>query len=103
MGEDGETHQGVYDISYLMNMYGMCVMAPATQQELKEMLKLALKLNMPTAIRYNRGSLPQKPVKNRIEYGKWEEIIAISDVTIIAEGRLVETALKVPRPLPRAL
>lgn len=94
VGEDGETHQGVYDISYLMNMYGMCVMAPATQQELKEMLKLALKLNMPIAIRYNRGSLPQKLVKNRIEYGKWEEIIAISDVTIIAEGRLVETALK---------
>lgn len=93
VGEDGETHQGIYDISFLMGLKGMCIMAPATAQELKEMLKMALELDQPAALRYNRGTLPDKPLHKRVEYGKWEEIKPISNITIIAEGRLVETAL----------
>ncbi len=94
VGEDGETHQGIYDISFLIGLKGMRIMAPSTKQELKDMLRLALSLDGPVALRYNRGSLPDKPLLQQIELGKWEELKPISSVTIIAEGRLVETALR---------
>lgn len=93
VGEDGETHQGIYDIAFLINLYGMKIMAPSSRQELKEMLGMALVLDGPCAIRYNRGSLSDKPIEKPIEFGKWEEIKPISSVAIIAEGRLVQTAI----------
>lgn len=93
VGEDGETHQGIYDIAFLNNLYGMRIMAPSTRQELKAMLGLAVTLNGPCAIRYNRGALPDKPLNTPIELGRWEEIKPIGRVTVIAEGRLVQTAL----------
>jgi 1-deoxy-D-xylulose-5-phosphate synthase len=94
VGEDGETHQGVYDISYLLAMPNMCLFSPASISELKEMLKLALNINKPVAIRYNRGLLPDFELKTPVELGVWEEIKPIQEVNIIASGRLVETALK---------
>ena len=93
VGEDGETHQGVYDISFLMNLYGMSVMSPATREELRQMLTLALSLEHPCAIRYNRGSLPDRPLRGPIVFGQWEEICPIAPVTVVAQGRLVATAL----------
>ena len=93
VGEDGETHQGIYDIAFLNNLHGMRIMAPSTREELKAMLSLALTLDGPCAIRYNRGSLPDKSLDTPIEPGKWEEVKPIGRVTIIAEGRLVQTAL----------
>lgn len=71
----------------------MRIMAPSTREELKAMLSLALTLDGPCAIRYNRGSLPDKSLDTPIEPGKWEEVKPIGRVTIIAEGRLVQTAL----------
>ena len=57
VGEDGPTHQGVFDISYLRHIPNLTVMAPKDDLELKAMLELALKHNGPSAIRYPRGKL----------------------------------------------
>ena len=57
VGEDGPTHQGVFDISYLRHIPNLTVMAPKDDMELKAMLELALKHNGPSAIRYPRGKV----------------------------------------------
>ena len=55
VGSDGETHQGIFDLSYLSSIPGMHVMAPKNKWELSDMLKFALSLNAPVALRYPRG------------------------------------------------
>ena len=55
VGADGETHQGVFDISFLSEMPGMTVLTPATPEQLQQMLRYAFQLNGPCAIRYPRG------------------------------------------------
>ena len=65
VGEDGETHNGLFDIAYLRHLPGIVLMAPGNGAELASMLKTALALNCPAAIRYPRGKahepLPQDP------------------------------------------
>ncbi len=56
VGQDGETHHGVFDLSYLMHMPNMTILAPKDGLELKAMFQYALTLNGPVAIRYPRGS-----------------------------------------------
>ncbi len=56
VGQDGETHHGVFDLSYLMHMPNMTILAPKDGLELQAMMRYALTLNGPTAIRYPRGS-----------------------------------------------
>lgn len=93
VGEDGETHHGVYDMSFLRSLPGITIMTPSTRAELRKMLGLALALEGPCAIRYNRGSLPEGE-DCEIEPGKWTELEPIGDVTVVAFGRLVGTALE---------
>ncbi len=100
VGEDGETHHGIYDMSYLGNLPNMTLMAPSTQRELEEMLAFALSLNAPCALRYNRGSLRCAPLAQKIAFGEWETLAEPADVTVIAAGRMVETALKACEGLP---
>lgn len=95
VGDDGETHQGVYDIAYLLTMPNMTIMSPATTDELKAMTELAFKINRPVAIRYNRGCLPERETKVKVVFGRWEIINPVSEITVVATGRLVETARKV--------
>lgn len=95
VGDDGETHQGVYDIAYLSTLPNMCIMSPSSPDELRAMIRLAFELKRPTAIRYNRGLLPARDSETPIEFGKWECIVPIKRVNIIATGRLVDTAIKV--------
>lgn len=97
VGEDGETHQGVYDIAYLSAMPGMAIYSPATQQELVCMLQMAVERGEPAAIRYNRGSLMQALTTEPVVFGRWETILPVADVTVVATGCMVELAMPVAR------
>ena len=95
VGEDGETHQGIFDLSYLIQMPNMTVLAPKHLDELPLMLEWAKEKNSPVAIRYPRGAdcceklVPLKEIK----FGKWEKIECGEDIVIIAVGKMVQHAL----------
>ncbi|MCY6370309.1 1-deoxy-D-xylulose-5-phosphate synthase [Clostridium ganghwense] len=97
VGNDGETHQGVFDISYLSHMPNMTIMSPKCIEELKYMLRWAVEQNFPIAIRYPRGGessdLKLKPLTN-FKKGKWEVLYKEGNIAIIAVGKMVQTALK---------
>ena len=97
VGSDGETHQGVFDLSYLSTIPGMTIMAPKNKWELSDMFKFAVKYKHPVAIRYPRGiaydglSEYRKP----INYGQSEIITEESDIALFAVGNMVKTAVTV--------
>lgn len=95
VGNDGKTHQGVFDISYLNMMPNMEILSPKSTSEVYPILKYALKQNKPVAIRYPRGcdTLNLSKVKT-IQTGKWEKISDGEKVVILAVGRMVEYAIK---------
>ena len=95
VGEDGETHQGILDLSFLNTVPNLTVMAPKNKNELKEMIKFSLKLNKPVAIRYPKNSKEIKTKINKIEYGKAEIIEKGKDITIVAIGKMVNKAIEV--------
>lgn len=91
VGADGETHQGVYDIAYIMTMpNGITLFSPSSTEELCAMLDEAVTLKKPTAIRYNRGILPSRPLNTDFRIDEWETISEIRPVTVVATGRMVE-------------
>ncbi|RXM57185.1 1-deoxy-D-xylulose-5-phosphate synthase [Clostridium tetani] len=100
VGEDGETHQGVFDMSYLSHMPNMTIMAPKCVEELEFMLNWALSQESPIAIRYPKGEsrLNLKPIKN-FQKGKWEVLEDKGKISIIATGRMVEKAFNVKETL----
>ncbi|WP_302632693.1 1-deoxy-D-xylulose-5-phosphate synthase [uncultured Clostridium sp.] len=95
VGDDGETHQGVFDLSYLSLIPNMTVLAPKQVEELSVMMKWALKENRPIAIRYPReGDFYHKLTPlSEIKYGKWEKIIDGDKVAIISVGKMVQYAM----------
>lgn len=98
VGNDGETHQGVFDESFLMQIPNMTVMSPADYRELESMLEFAInEIDGPVAIRYPRGSLKKYVGGSykKIEKGKGVVAEEGSDVTIAACGKMVVTALHV--------
>ncbi|WP_138204490.1 1-deoxy-D-xylulose-5-phosphate synthase [Haloimpatiens lingqiaonensis] len=101
VGNDGETHQGVFDISFLSHIPNLTIMSPKSTEELRAILNWSIKQNFPIAIRYPRGGddgEPLKPVEN-IKLGKWEVLKDEGDIAIIATGNMVEKALKVREKL----
>ncbi len=92
VGEDGETHQGVYDIAYMLTVPNVNICIPSTQYELKKMLEMLVETDAPSAIRYGRGALPKGDEDKKIEFGKWEIIKPLADVVVIASGRVLENA-----------
>ena len=98
VGADGETHQGVYDISYLSHMPNMTILSPATLDQLEYMLDFAInKFNAPIAIRYPRGGTEAENVPSAFTLGQAQCIQNGSDVTIIATGRMVKRAEEVAK------
>ena len=97
VGDDGETHQGVYDAAFLSTMPNIAVYSPATQQEIVHMLNLAVERGEPAAIRYPRGSLMQAVSSVPVENGRWEILEPIAEQTIVATGTMVSVALPVAR------
>ena len=95
VGSDGETHQGLFDLSFLSHMPNMTIMAPKNGWELADMLKYAvLQHKGPIAVRYPRGKASKTFEKKApIEYGKSEIIIQGKDVAIVSVGTMMDTAL----------
>ena len=98
VGQDGETHQGIFDLSFFSIIPNITIMAPKDFKELEQMLEYAINLKAPVVIRYPRGG-ESKEVKfeknEEIKQGKAEILKEGKNVTIIAIGRMVEKALKV--------
>ena len=96
VGNDGETHQGIFDLSYLSCIPNMTVMAPKNGTELKEMLKFAIDLSAPVALRYPRGNseLCETCECEEVTYGKSEILKKGSKLALFAVGSMVDEALK---------
>lgn len=93
VGEDGVTHQGIFDISFLRGVPNLNIMAPSSAIELEMMLEFALLLGKPVALRYPRGKalISQNP-KTPIELGKAQVLKESNDFMIIALGSMVALA-----------
>ena len=104
VGQDGETHQGIFDLSFFSIIPNITIMAPKDFKELEQMLEYAINLKAPVVIRYPRGG-ESKEVKfekhEEIKQGKAELLKEGKDVTIIAIGRMVEKAVKVANILEK--
>jgi 1-deoxy-D-xylulose-5-phosphate synthase len=97
VGEDGATHQGLFDISFLRNVPNLMFMAPADLPELRKMLNLALKYEGPSAIRYPRGKafeFQNVGQNSEVVPGVAEIISEGADVAIIGIGNTVQPVIK---------
>ena len=94
VGSDGETHQGIFDYSYLASVPNMSVMAPKNLWELRAMLDFAMTYDRPLAIRYPRGQAYRglKEFAAPVEYGKGELLYEEEDCALLAVGSMVSTA-----------
>lgn len=97
VGDDGPTHHGVFDLSYLTHIPGIVVMAPKDEPELQQLLVTAFYLDKPAAIRYPRGTGPGKPLLKQPEplpVGQAEVLKSGRELALLAVGRQVRTALE---------
>jgi 1-deoxy-D-xylulose-5-phosphate synthase len=97
VGEDGATHHGLFDLSYLRSLPNMIIMAPRDENELRNMLYTAVSNNSPSAIRYPRGigvGVNLEKDFNPLPIGKAEVLTEGSDILILAIGRSVCDALE---------
>jgi 1-deoxy-D-xylulose-5-phosphate synthase len=104
VGEDGETHQGLFDLSYLRHLPNMVLMAPKDEDELRHMVYTALNHKGPVALRYPRGSgigVPLSPILQNIPIGQAEIITTGDDLLILAVGASVYPALEAARELEK--
>ncbi len=101
VGSDGETHQGIFDLSYLSHIPGMTVMAPKNKWELADMLKWAIAAEGPIAIRYPRGTAYDglEDYRAPIVKGRAEVLYDESEIALLAVGSMVKTAYGVRRRL----
>ena len=97
VGSDGETHQGIFDLSYLSSIPNMTVMAPKNKWELSDMLKFAVAYDAPIALRYPRGEAYDglQEFRAPVEYGRSEVIYEEADIALLAVGSMVKVAEKV--------
>ncbi len=90
VGEDGPTHQGVFDVAYLRTIPNMVIMAPKDSEELKAMLDFAVKIDKPVSIRYPKSACPSISFEaNKLELGKSEVLKQGNDFVVIALGSMV--------------
>lgn len=97
VGSDGETHQGIFDLSYLSGIPNMTVMSPKHKWELADMLRFAIRHDGPVALRYPRGSAYDgyQEFRAPVELGKSEMIYEEKDIAIFSVGHMFEEAVKV--------
>lgn len=94
VGNDGETHQGIFDISYLSLIPNIVITSPKTMDDLPALLEWAVNSKKTVAIRYPRGGdMKPLPKIKKVEYGKWEELEKGKKVTIIATGKMNQLAV----------
>ena len=97
VGEDGETHQGVFDLSYLRSIPGLVVAAPRDVRDLKKLVEISQDYSGPMAIRYPKGCEDMGPgiqSQRRFSVGQWELLSDGSDVMIFAVGRMVSLSMQ---------
>ena len=101
VGSDGETHQGIFDLSYLSSIPNMHIMAPKNKWELSDMMKFAVKFGAPIAVRYPRGEAYDglEEFRAPVTYGKSEMIFEEKDIALMAVGSMVKTAVEVRNKL----
>jgi len=102
VGEDGATHNGLFDLSYMRSLPNMTVMAPKDENELRRMIVTALSHNGPIAFRYPRGRAVGVPLDDDITplpIGKWEILKNGKDILILSVGRSVYEALEAYKTL----
>ena len=94
VGSDGETHQGIFDLSYLTCIPNMSVLAPKNLWELERDLQFAMTYDRPIAIRYPRGQAYRglEEFDSPIEYGKGEILMQGEEIALLAVGSMVSTA-----------
>ena len=104
VGADGETHQGIFDLSYLSLIPNMTILAPKNKWELADMLRWAIHTwEGPAAIRYPRGTAYDglKEFRAPVEYGRWEILYDESDICLLAAGSMVQTGYEVREMLKK--
>lgn len=98
VGEDGETHQGVFDISYLSHIPNMTIFSPKDIDELRQIMDYTLNHDGPVAIRYPKGSielsnLPAKDSDKSFNPLEWEILVKGTDCSILSFGKMIEVAV----------
>lgn len=103
VGSDGETHQGLFDLSFLSSIPNMHILAPKNKWELSDMIKYAVEFGAPVAIRYPRGEAFDglKEYRAPIVYGKSEVICEEGEIVLYAVGSMVKVALTVRERLQK--
>ena len=103
VGNDGETHHGVFDLSYLNIVPNITVMAPKDTKELDLMMDLSAEINGPVAIRYPRGNTYyiNKGSYDKIKVGTYEVLEKGEDILVLAIGNMVKKALNVKEILSK--
>ena len=93
VGSDGETHQGIFDLSYLSSIPNMHIMAPKNKWELSDMMKFAVSFDAPVAIRYPRGEAYDGLAQMRapIELGRAEMLYEEEQIALLCVGSMVKT------------
>jgi len=102
VGDDGPTHHGLFDFSYLRSIPNLIVMAPKDENELQHMLKTATEAGRPASLRYPRGrgsGVPIDAEPHRLEIGKGETLREGADLAIVAIGSTVYPALRAAQEL----
>ena len=101
VGNDGETHQGLYDLSFFKLIPNIVIMSPKNFRELEAMMEFAITLNKPVVIRYPRGGESSNLLDSvkELNLGKCEKITIGRDVTIVAIGNMVSKALEIAEKL----
>lgn len=103
VGNDGETHQGVFDLSFFSIVPNLTIMAPKDFKELENMLEYAVTLNKPVVIRYPRGGEGKIKFDTHepLEENKVEVLKQGTDISIIAIGKMVEKAVEISNILEK--
>ncbi|MBV1887724.1 MAG: 1-deoxy-D-xylulose-5-phosphate synthase [Urechidicola sp.] len=105
VGEDGATHHGVFDISYLRLIPNLSIFAPMNEQELRNIMYTAqLGLESPIAIRYPRGrgtAIDWKSPFTKIEIGKSEQISSGNQIAVLTIGTIGNTIIELEKELPK--
>ena len=104
VGQDGETHQGTFDMAFFRLVPNLVIMAPKDFKELEKMLEFAIKIKRPVVIRYPRGGESSNIKFNKcekIDLGKAEILNKGKDVSIIAIGKTVSRAMEVANMLKK--
>ena len=101
VGSDGETHQGVFDLSFLSTIPNMTVISPKNRWEMADMIRFAVDFQYPIAVRYPRGGAYEglREFRAPVEYGKSEILYEEEDIAVIFVGHMAELADRVRRKL----